>query len=943
MATTVEFGSDLVVDEETGNAWLEVRRSGDLTTTVNVEVYENWPISSAETDDIIFNPHVAGSNILYLSSLRNMILSFAPGVKSIKIPYSISNDITEEASERLYFGLREITSGVTIGDNAANIKINASDPVISVYGGLLVEEGNSSQSYIELSRAVNFDVAVRVSTYYGTYKQANYLGEGGDYKGLVDQVVVILAGKTRAYVPVLTYQNPDPNDWLYESTEIRIEANSVPSGVLLGHISDIITIGDVAITPSTVSPTLTLYDGGLAYENESSHSYAKLSHVVDYDVTFKVSTYFGTYKQANYLGEGKDYVGLLDEAFIIYAGTDRVEIPVKILQNLDPNDWEYEAFELRIEAPTVSGATLDVGSVIINIKDVSTWTPPLVTVTPLTAVMLANHKQAFLNLESEVGTSSAVAIIGGNKELSNVGKTLDFFGMLSSGIKNAVNWFVGSTAYANQEELPLFSLTQKQINIGLRLMSPVNPEDIFAPDPIEWTTEEVNQIDGLGLRVGDYVDGRLVIHQPWMALKSDGSYVSSSSLQGRYGGPDNLSHKEEIKNSFDWSGVSKYAVVPVDSYVVAFDDSGNIGSFNNGLGNFVTLKAINKTSGGKDIYLTFAHLKQGTVGGVFKQSSVKPIFVPAGTIIGETGQTGSSETDKYAPYGYAVHLHMQAGTALENLYGNSRYADADIDEIPPVYMLGFNSSNVATMDDLGSEDRTGNFVVQDYGFPIGDSDGGEKNVASNIIPTIPISDFHIANPFFININVVQGDSGDNHFTGGYGDDMYLGKGGYDQVNYFGPTSNRSNFTVTQNPDGTIKIVSAEFGTDTLDNIEGVWFDNQFKWYTIEDLLNPIKTYFTTPTKPVLEGTSVKEIFIGDSNVNWFIGNGGGDTYNGNGEYDQVEYYGPDAYRSNFIFSNNLDGSVTAVSPYGREIYIDIEGVWFGTEQAWYSVDSLTFI
>lgn len=93
----------------------------------------------------------------------------------------------------------------------------------------------------------------------------------------------------------------------------------------------------------------------------------------------------------------------------------------------------------------------------------------------------------------------------------------------------------------------------------------------------------------------------------------------------------------------------------------------------------------------------------------------------------------------------------------------------------------------------------------------------------------------------------------------------------------------------------------------------------------------------------MEGTVAEDIFIGDDNINWFIGHGGGDTYHGHGGYDQVEYYGPDAYRSNFIFSKNLDGSVTVASPYGREIYTDIEGVWFGTEQAWHSVEALTFI
>ncbi len=940
MATTVAFGSNLVVDEGGGNVYLVVNRTGDLTGTTLVVVDEDWSRSSAETDDVIFNPYVAGASIVYLPDTRQVLLKFNPGVKTLKIPYSISNDIVSELSERLYFSLSYITP-VIIGDDDANIKINASDPVLSIHG-LWVDEGQTTNSYIELSHAVNFAVTVKVSTYFGTYKQANYLGEGKDYKGLVDQLVTIPAGQTKAYVPFLTYQNDDPNDWKYESTEIRIEATSIPNGVLAGQISDVVTIIDVATPPPPPTlPILTLYDGGLAFENESTRSYAELSQPVDHDVTFKVSTYFGTYQQANYLGEAGDYDGLIDKLFTIQAGQTRVDIPVQINQNPDPEDWEYEAFELRIEASTISGATLGVGSVIINIKDVSTWVePPPPTVTPLTATMLENHKQAFLNLESEVGTSSAVTVIENDSFLLRLAKTLEGLGQLPLSLIQAGLSLTATTAYASEEELPrseLVDLVAGRVGSNYPFLTSIQLLEALSPK--EWTSIDIAFVGDKYLRVGDYVDGRLVIAQPWMALKANGSYVSSSSSQGRDGG-DNFSHKNLLQNSFDWSGVSKYPVVPYEAKVIDYDDSGDIGSFNNGLGNFVTLKLDIE---GKTIYLTFAHLKQYSVTDKIKQAKNDGSVIPIGTIIGETGQTGVAENPaypEYAPYGYAVHLHMQAGTSLETEYGDSRYADANTDDVPPVYMMGFRKEDVITLSALGDEDPAGIFSVQDYGFPIGYNGG---HIAENILPTIPISDFYIANPTFTTINVEQGDSGDNHFIGDSGDDMYLGKGGYDQVDYFGSTSNRSNFTVTQNPDGTIKVVSAEFGTDTLDNIEGVWLDNQFKWYTIENLLNPIKTYFTTASKPVLEGTSAEEIFIGDGNVNWFIGNGGGDTYNGHGEYDQVEYYGANAYRSNFIFSKNLDNSVSVASPYGAETYNSIEGVYFGTEEKWYAVDSLIFI
>ncbi len=91
-------------------------------------------------------------------------------------------------------------------------------------------------------------------------------------------------------------------------------------------------------------------------------------------------------------------------------------------------------------------------------------------------------------------------------------------------------------------------------------------------------------------------------------------------------------------------------------------------------------------------------------------------------------------------------------------------------------------------------------------------------------------DFLIANPTFNlpNINIVRGDAGDNHFTGAAGDAIYDGGLGYDQVDYFGTAAWRGNFTVNQNPDGTVSIISTEFGIDILKNVEGIWLDGEWK-------------------------------------------------------------------------------------------------------------------
>ena len=584
-------------------------------------------------------------------------------------------------------------------------------------------------------------------------------------------------------------------------------------------------------------------------------------------------------------------------------------------------------------------------STAVGVVNNTTEAPtPVVPITTVTAVDLADHIDLITDLNNQVGANSTASILSGDKELSSLGMTMDALGLLVDGIKSVVSWFPGSTPYASAAELPGLGLTENQIMQGYRLMSWANPEDNPARDvSVSWKASEVESSDWLGLQAGDYVDGRLVIHQPWMSL--DGS--SSSSIQGRDGG-DNFSHKEVIPNSFDWGRTSEYAIAPTDAYVMYVDDSNGAGSSNAGLGNVVTLKAVEKTATDKDIYLTFAHLKKDSVNPLVDIAYNEGGFIKAGTMLGVTGDTGGN---------YPVHLHMQAGTTLEGNYSN-----AQIDSTPPVYMLGFTDVNVSTLATLGETDLSGKYKVQDYGFPIGDTaldDAGnaiEPFVVTSVESTFSVSEFNVLNPSLgtgseptPTVDVIEGSDGvDNSFTGTPGDDYYDGKGGYNQVNYLGNASDRKNFDVTENPDETIKVVSVEYGIDTLKNIQGIWFQEEFKWYTIEDLLAPVNTFYTTPDDPVLEGTSTVDILNGDANQNWFIGSLGNDTYNGFGEYDQVEYYGPNALIENFNFLENTNGSVLAQSPFGAETYNGIEGVWLDPQQAgvtgqWYSVDALTLL
>ena len=80
-----------------------------------------------------------------------------------------------------------------------------------------------------------------------------------------------------------------------------------------------------------------------------------------------------------------------------------------------------------------------------------------------------------------------------------------------------------------------------------------------------------------------------------------------------------------------------------------------------------------------------------------------------------------------------------------------------------------------------------------------------------------------------NDNVINGTNGDDAITasadvqgfyGGTGDDVYFGTGNFEQVNYDG---SRSEYTITQNGDGSITVDHPIWGTDTLNDIDALIF------------------------------------------------------------------------------------------------------------------------
>ena len=176
------------------------------------------------------------------------------------------------------------------------------------------------------------------------------------------------------------------------------------------------------------------------------------------------------------------------------------------------------------------------------------------------------------------------------------------------------------------------------------------------------------------------------------------------------------------------------------------------------------------------------------------------------------------------------------------------------------------------------------------------------------------------------------------FVNQTGNQQYRGTAAeYDQVDYAGALTD---YTFTQNANGTVTVVHPTLGTDTLTSIEGFWLSGEAAWYSMSDALrlagrndgdgfveeNGIIT--GTVGNNLLRGTNQNDVFYGDRGNDVIDGNGG--------NYNQVEY---DGALIEYTFTQNANGSVTAShATWGTDTLTDIDGFWFSREQAWYSIE-----
>ncbi|WP_195164516.1 calcium-binding protein [Mesorhizobium sp. NBSH29] len=187
---------------------------------------------------------------------------------------------------------------------------------------------------------------------------------------------------------------------------------------------------------------------------------------------------------------------------------------------------------------------------------------------------------------------------------------------------------------------------------------------------------------------------------------------------------------------------------------------------------------------------------------------------------------------------------------------------------------------------------------------------------------------------------ILGSAGNDTLYGGAGDDVMQGQGGaYNQVDYDGgPTD----YTFVRNDNDTVTVTSAAWGTDTLTEIDAVWFRGAGQWYAIEDLFGssgPGDTVTGSAGDDFLSGTSGGDTILGGDGNDTLYGYLGDDLLDGQGgSYNQVDY---DGAAADYLFSREPDGSVTVSHDvYGTDTLRNIDGVWFYDEERWYALDAL---
>ena len=193
-------------------------------------------------------------------------------------------------------------------------------------------------------------------------------------------------------------------------------------------------------------------------------------------------------------------------------------------------------------------------------------------------------------------------------------------------------------------------------------------------------------------------------------------------------------------------------------------------------------------------------------------------------------------------------------------------------------------------------------------------------------------------------DVLIGTEGPDTFNGNGGNDVYRPLAGDDTING-GPQNDQVNYSgavtdyvFTINADQSVTVTGQE-GTDTLINIDSVYFLDEAAWYALPTVITYQGPIEGTSGDDTLIGTIFDDTINGNGGVDTFIGSTGNDTINGDASvYDQVNYSGG---VSDYTFARVSSSTVTVNKPGGESDSLsDIDGIWFNGDSAFFNLDDL---
>lgn len=187
-----------------------------------------------------------------------------------------------------------------------------------------------------------------------------------------------------------------------------------------------------------------------------------------------------------------------------------------------------------------------------------------------------------------------------------------------------------------------------------------------------------------------------------------------------------------------------------------------------------------------------------------------------------------------------------------------------------------------------------------------------------------------------NADNLYGLDGDDTLVGRAGNDLLDGGDGFDQANYFGDFAD---FIFSREADGGISVVdtTGAEGSDTLFNIEAVYFGGSSTWASLNNL---VADYGTEGDDEWVQGTAGSDRIYGLAGDDVLVGRDGDDFIYGGHGYDQANYFGSS---TDFSFTLNPDGTVTVtdlVGDEGSDILTDVEALYFDGDDVWTTIEAL---